>query len=292
VSESGTGGACADGAALVNPASVAVSPDGRSVYVASSLSDAVAVFDRDASTGALIQKAGAAGCVSETGSGGACTDGVALDGAIFVAVSQDGRSVYVASNVSDAVAVFDRGAFGVLTQLADTDGCLSDTGTSGECVQLPVLDGALDVRIGGDGLTLFVVSSLDSALVVLDRDGVTGALVPKQGAAGCVSATGSGGACIAGVAMSELNGVAESPDGRTVYAAAGSSDAVAIFDRSGRAYDVDGDGETDPLTDGLLLLRYFFGFRGATLITGALDVVSCTRCTAEQIESFIEETSG
>ncbi len=34
--------------------------------------------------------------------------------------------------------------------------------------------------------------------------------------------------------------------------------------------DVDGDGALAPLTDGLLLLRYLFGFSGATLTTGAL----------------------
>ena len=33
-------------------------------------------------------------------------------------------------------------------------------------------------------------------------------------------------------------------------------------------FDVDGDGSTAPLTDGLLTLRYHFGFRGATLIDG------------------------
>ena len=35
--------------------------------------------------------------------------------------------------------------------------------------------------------------------------------------------------------------------------------------------DVDGDGDTDALTDGLLLLRYLFGFRDETLIAGALS---------------------
>jgi hypothetical protein len=34
--------------------------------------------------------------------------------------------------------------------------------------------------------------------------------------------------------------------------------------------DVDLDGTLAPLTDGLLVLRYFFGFTGTTLVTGAL----------------------
>jgi hypothetical protein len=51
--------------------------------------------------------------------------------------------------------------------------------------------------------------------------------------------------------------------------------------------DPDGNGLAQPLSDGLLLLRYFFGFRGATLITGAVGV-GCTRCDAPSIEAFIE----
>jgi hypothetical protein len=51
--------------------------------------------------------------------------------------------------------------------------------------------------------------------------------------------------------------------------------------------DIDGDGETDALTDGLLKLRWMFGFRGPTLITGAVDLQHCTRCTAEAIDAYI-----
>jgi DNA-binding beta-propeller fold protein YncE len=58
-------------------------------------------------TGDLSQPAGTAGCMSETGSG-PCADGHGLNGPFGVAVSPDGKSVYVASNVSDAVARFNR----------------------------------------------------------------------------------------------------------------------------------------------------------------------------------------
>jgi hypothetical protein len=61
---------------------------------------------------------------------------------------------------------------------------------------------------------------------------------------------------------------------------------------AGAAVDVDGDGEVEPLTDGLLLLRYLFGFRGATLITGAVDLMHCTRCTAPEIEAYIATLSA
>jgi DNA-binding beta-propeller fold protein YncE len=45
--------------------------------------------------------------VSDTGAGG-CANGVALDGASNVAVSPDGKHVYVTSDVSDAVIAFGR----------------------------------------------------------------------------------------------------------------------------------------------------------------------------------------
>jgi hypothetical protein len=52
--------------------------------------------------------------------------------------------------------------------------------------------------------------------------------------------------------------------------------------------DVDGDGgETDALTDGVLVLRWLFGFTGNALITGAYDTMNCTRCTAEAIAGHI-----
>jgi hypothetical protein len=50
--------------------------------------------------------------------------------------------------------------------------------------------------------------------------------------------------------------------------------------------DIDGDGEIQPLTDGLLVLRYEFGFRGATLVTGVVGS-SCTRCDAPTIEEYL-----
>jgi hypothetical protein len=55
--------------------------------------------------------------------------------------------------------------------------------------------------------------------------------------------------------------------------------------------DIDGNGETGPLTDGLLVLRYLFGFRGAALITGAVGA-GCTRCGAPAIEAYLGEITG
>jgi hypothetical protein len=65
-------------------------------------------------------------------------------------------------------------------------------------------------------------------------------------------------------------------------------DANGIFAQRYRApaiLDIDGNGSVAPLTDGLLVLRYLFGFTGGTLISGAVDLTGCTRCTAPAIEA-------
>jgi hypothetical protein len=95
---------------------VAVSPDSGSVYASSSdQPSALAVFDRDKSTGAVTQLEGAAGCHSVGGQdadGDVCTiaNGVeGLHGLVAVAGSRPGCvHVYGAAEDENAVAVFSR----------------------------------------------------------------------------------------------------------------------------------------------------------------------------------------
>lgn len=51
-------------------------------------------------------------------------------------------------------------------------------------------------------------------------------------------------------------------------------------------FDIDGNGKKESLSDGLLLLRYFFGFRGTELTTGAIGA-GATRTSSSQIENYI-----
>jgi hypothetical protein len=51
--------------------------------------------------------------------------------------------------------------------------------------------------------------------------------------------------------------------------------------------DVDGDGEADALTDGLLILRYLFGLRGDALTVGVVSS-EATRSTS-QMEQYLED---
>lgn len=66
-----------------------------------------------------------------------------------------------------------------------------------------------------------------------------------------------------------------------------SSEALTSFLKTHEAeLDIDGDDRSEPLTDGLLLLRYLFGFDGFALTDGATSSAA-TRATPSSIEGFI-----
>ncbi|MEO8134314.1 MAG: hypothetical protein ABI831_10085, partial [Betaproteobacteria bacterium] len=56
------------------------------------------------------------------------------------------------------------------------------------------------------------------------------------------------------------------------------------------ALDVDGNGQVDALTDGLLIIRYLFGLRGASLISGAVGP-GATRILAGDLEAALVAVS-
>ena len=229
VSEDGSSGSCQDGTALSAARAVAVSPDGASVYAAAYNSNAVAVFSRASSTGVLTQLAGTAGCVSANGSSGACATLAALNGATDLAVSPDGKHVYVAAD-SNPVLGFSRNAStGALT-------ALSACGGPGVCWGTRAHYEPIGLTVSPDGANVYVVSSSSSILHVLARDATTGVLTPLAGTAGCVSATGSdgnsGGVCAVGIGMGGASSVAVSPDGASVYVTGKSDDTVAVFARN------------------------------------------------------------
>ena len=83
-------------------------------------------------------------------------------------------------------------------------------------------------------------------------------------------------------------------DGSALITGTVASDAiftasVAIENRIkilGDLSDIDGNGITDALTDGLLTLRYLFGLEGDTLIKGVV-AGGATRTSAEEIETYL-----
>jgi hypothetical protein len=54
----------------------------------------------------------------------------------------------------------------------------------------------------------------------------------------------------------------------------------------GVTLDVDGDGSASPLTDGLLVLRFQFGFTGPILVDGAINEL-CSRCEGPAVQTYL-----
>jgi hypothetical protein len=64
-------------------------------------------------------------------------------------------------------------------------------------------------------------------------------------------------------------------------------DIEAHLDSAVEPLDIDDDTEADELTDGVLGMRWLFGFRGAALIDMAVDTANCERCKANEIEAHL-----
>ncbi|HEX8054367.1 MAG TPA: Ig-like domain-containing protein [Thermoleophilaceae bacterium] len=224
---------CTDARAVNGIRSVAVSPDGRTVYGAASVDDGVAVFTRNPDTGVLTQPAGAAGCLVEnpaTGDNAGCTDGRALDTTHGVDVSPDGHQVYASANGIEAVSTLDRNTDnGTISQSIETASCVSETG-AGPCLDGSALTNPQTVLASPDGRHVYAAGASADSVVTLVRDAGSGRLTPVAGATGCVSETGSG--CENGVALQNPNGLAISPSGQTVYVASLNSDSVVRLDRN------------------------------------------------------------
>ena len=235
VDRSERGGRCTPVRALRGPApflgsnAVAISPDGKNVYVAASKSNAIAIFKRHARTGKLTQRSGTAGCIAAGGRRG-CAMALGLDHPNSVAVSADGNNVYATSLRSDAVTIFSRSSStGALTQAGDGSGCVANATTSG-CTTGRALDGPDVVTVSPDGNNVYVGAFFGNAVAVFARDPSNGALTQPAGTSGCIVNAPTDG-CTTGLALAAPEGMAISADGNNVYVATAVSNALDVFTR-------------------------------------------------------------
>jgi DNA-binding beta-propeller fold protein YncE len=213
------------------PYGITVSPDGENVYVTGFGEEAVAEFKRNTETGALTQLASPNECIGDAASG--CgTLAIGLEEDIGVAVSPDGKNVYVAAGAKEVkgdVAEFARGAEGALEQLPGEEGCVSEKVAG--CKVLAHVDGSEDLVISPDGANVYANSypGGESAVIEFKRteSGELEALaannecVSTETLAGCTKAKRVGGPL----------GLAISPDGEDVYAGSANENSVAEFKR-------------------------------------------------------------
>lgn len=192
---------------------VAVSPDSAHVYVTSDLEDAVNVFSRNTTTGALT--------LLETKRDGVSgVDGI--QNARSVAISSDGKHAYVAGRSDDAVAIFSRatsgGNFGRLTYVGLVkDGVGSVDG----------LNGATSVACDPPGSRCYVAGELDDAVAAFSRNPTTGMLTFLEQEKDAITDTSDCASATDG--LNAVRAVAVSPDSANVYSAGFTDDAVSSF---------------------------------------------------------------
>jgi 6-phosphogluconolactonase (cycloisomerase 2 family) len=209
---------CAQLSATIDVRSMAISPDGYTLYAAASTSDALAILDI-APNGSLSQAGGGAGCVDNDGAAGtACVDGRGLEGVGAVAVPTNGL-VVTGSSGGNAVASFIRNGSGDLTPA----GCVAAS------------DAHCDANSGLQSIQALTATGSRIYAASLSNDRLY-TLTVGAGAAlsvtGCVANGGASG-CKTARALDEPGGVTLSPDRKRLYVTSGASDSLTVFDALG-----------------------------------------------------------
>ena len=211
---------CSDttGTGLNQSGDVAVSPDGKNVYVLGTADDAIAEFTRNPD-GSLTE----IGCVADSGaSNSTCATQTAnaLVGPQAIVVTPDGNDVYVAASSGGVGAIdeFTRNSNGSLTEL----GCISESsdGASGcgpndnaSGIERPVA-----LAISPDGTDLYAADQGGEDIAIFTRAG-NGSLSQPASPDDCIqdSNVESAECQTTATGIGEATGVAVSPDGNSVY---------------------------------------------------------------------------
>jgi DNA-binding beta-propeller fold protein YncE len=242
----GTNSTCPNKSAtgLAQPQAIAISPDGKNVYVAAEDSREIGDIAEFAVNpdGSLTQLGSGHDCIAEnTGQ----TDSEKSDcsdqsghGMVFpdaLAVSPDGNNVYVGDDAGEAVAELARASDGSLSQTGGAADCIRDARTSSTGADCTSTAGGLSFVTGvavsphGDNVyTSGVLNDSTGSIAEFTRNTATGLLT----SVGCL---GNGdGNCTGVTGVVGITGLAVSPDGNNVYTASEEElGPIAEFSRSG-----------------------------------------------------------
>ena len=199
---------------LKSVGSLALSPDGISLYAVAASDDSIAAFRRDPATGLLTFVT--AYFDDDSGSPHAGEVNFGLNSARDVAVSPDSRHVYATGSLDAAVGIFSRNPATSALTFVEAE------------VDEVTLAGAYGVVVSPDDAHVYVATRASDSVVSFSRDIATGALTLID-----VERNFSGGV----TGLDSVEGIAISPDGKHVYTAAGSdlnfsgSNAIGVFAR-------------------------------------------------------------
>ena len=157
-----TGADCTDVESMKNPLDVLVSADGQHVYVTAWGSNGIAIFNRDASTGQLTQKASPNGCIRVGGDGTTCKAGRALQTVIGLFPSADGKNIYATAQTGGgAIAILSVNSNGELSQQQNIDGCVTESGDDGggnACTNGQQIGTGFQLAVAPDGAHVYGAS--------------------------------------------------------------------------------------------------------------------------------------
>jgi DNA-binding beta-propeller fold protein YncE len=240
----GSGG-CTAAPAFAGPTSVAVSPDGTSVYVANYDGSSINVFKRNTTNGYLNQTGLSATekCFSNNGFG-SCAVLPLLEFPRDIEVTPDSKQVIVPSSACSSASAgcynllaLDRNAStGVLSTQFGNQGCVSwdQLGKNGMCQYRNFFYGPTQIAITNDGQSIY--SAMRgccgvSALMLVQRNPSTGDLIPRTD--WCAEYPGSASDCpVDAKALNDPFDVALSPDGTNIYTTGYGGQRVGAFDRA------------------------------------------------------------
>jgi DNA-binding beta-propeller fold protein YncE len=204
---------------LEGDVSIALTPDASSLYATSSYDNGVVTFSRDAKSGALK----AQGCIAWSGGNPASCP--KTTGELWypfgIAVSPGGGSVYVTTLNSGSLLAFTRNTkTGKLT----VKDCF---GASGCGASTTGLAGAFSVAVSSDGKAVYTAATHDNAVDIFARRN-NGGLHPD----GCWTDGLAPSACPSTtLGLRWADGIAVSPDSKSVYAVGANSNAIVTFKR-------------------------------------------------------------
>ncbi len=223
---------------------VIVSPDGGNVYVAAGGTTAdhegaIVEFSRNQITGDLSQLAVPNDCIGApsfgAGQSSGCSDNQSsdVDGSEDLAISPDGKYLYANSNHNDSVIELSRNtSTGDLAQVGCVgaqSGCASVTG-------LPSGSAPLGVAVSPDGANLYVGTSFSgfsvgSAVVAFARNVSTGLVTQLPAPFDCITSLTSGCGQTGATGLFDARRLTVSPDGKNVYVAGQTAQAIAVLSR-------------------------------------------------------------